>query len=331
MKCMFKSLVALFLALLVACSVGMAEEVDFDFLKPYLTQDEAITLAQNVDSMIRYTVDEEENILFEGENTHEVKPYENGYRISDVFEAVKTVFERYECRYSLEGIRGIMYRMGCNVELRMNEDNSFILGTINNGEYSLVVPVSGLSSDGSCYMAYDFDVYDAISWMLAVEDMNDTFYDKMQSQMAPSLDEYLNEFEVVWLARTIQDDLKIWFENGKITFVADVEASISKYEDGYRLDEVFNAVDDAVTGNTFYAKRGIRNILHSLGYNDATIEVVSDNDGNEAFVIHIADNQDFSVKVISNDDGILFCRAMEFYDRLFEAIVGEDFIYESEE
>lgn len=78
MKCMFKSLVALFLVLFVACSVGMAEEVDFDYLKPYLTQDEAIMLAQNVDSMIRYTVDEEENILFEGESTHEVNPMKMG-------------------------------------------------------------------------------------------------------------------------------------------------------------------------------------------------------------------------------------------------------------
>lgn len=331
MKCMFKSFVTLFLVLCMICSVGAADESNMDLLKPYLTQNEAIMLAEKVDSTVRYTVDEEENILFEGEFSQEVSQYENGYRISDVLEAVEAVSECRERRYSVEGIRSLIYRMGGEIHLQVNEDASFILGTVNNGEYSLVVPITGVSADGSYYMADDSDVYDAISWMIAVEDMNDTFYGVMQDKIAPSLCEYLTEFEVVWLARTIQDDLKIWFEDDKITFVADKEISISMYEDGYRLDEVFCAVDDAVDGNTFYTKHGMLKILDSLGYGDAIIEIISDDEGKEFVVVHIVKEQNFRLEAIhSKEQDVILCRAMDFYDCIFDAIVGEEFFYESD-
>lgn len=141
---------------------------------------------------------------------------------------------------------------------------------------------------------------------------------------------YLTYDEVVMLAQIIQEDLKIGEDNGNITFAAEEEASIYLYEEGYRLDEVFCAVDDAVAGNTFYTEHGMLKILKSLGYTDVVVEMMSDDNGEEFAVVKLDEHQEFKVYAIRNNEDLLLFKAMNFYDCIFFAIVGEEFVYEEE-
>ena len=72
-------------------------------------------------------------------------------------------------------------------------------------------------------------------------------------------------------------------------------------------------------------------ILDSLGYGDAIIEIISDDKGKDFVVVHIVKEQNFRLEAIhSKEQDVILCRAMYFYDCIFDAIVGEEFFYESD-